>query len=47
MFAHIDPNNPDIDSIIINQTAPLKAPRVGRSRQNRGAAKHTYFDTDI
>jgi len=47
MFAHIDPNNPDIDSMITNQTAPLKAPKVGRSRQNRGAAKHTYFDTDI
>ncbi len=33
--------------MITNQTAPLKAPKVGRSRQNRGAAKHTYFDTDI
>jgi hypothetical protein len=47
LFAHIDPKNPDLDSMITNQTALLKAPKVGRSRQNRGAAKHTYFDTDF
>jgi len=47
MSVSFDPNNLDKASMIINQVAPSKAPKVGRSKKCRGGPKHTYSDVDI